>query len=78
MRRNNATGDDIDLGCFTVDVVRMSNGKYDMTISRDGDSGNHYRGIDANQVGKMVADYIICFTEVSIAKARVDKTREQL
>ena len=53
----------MDLGTFDVDVQLQPNGKFDVYISHAGNSGEHYPGIDANEIGKHVADTIECIAE---------------
>ncbi len=53
----------MNLGTFDVDVRLQPNGKFDVYIYHNGDSGEHYPGVDANEIGKRVADAIECIAE---------------
>lgn len=53
----------INLRTFTIDVQLQENGKFDVWISHDGNSGSHYQDVNANWIGSLVADDIDAFAE---------------
>ncbi len=53
----------IDLGSFSVDVELQKNGKFDVWISHEGSSGEHYRDVTADKIGELVAGDIECIAE---------------
>ena len=42
----------------------QDNGKYDVFLSHDGNSGSHYTDVTADQVGSLVAEDIECIAEM--------------
>ncbi len=53
-----------NLGVFEVDVEYCpEDKKLDVYISHEGNSGSHYEHVDANKVGKLVADEIESIAE---------------
>ena len=52
-----------DLGSFTVDVQLQENGLYDVYIAHEGSSGEHYKDVSANRIGKLLAGDIECIAE---------------
>lgn len=46
-----------------VDVELMPDGRFDVYISNEGDSGCHYSGVTADKIGELVASEIECRTE---------------
>lgn len=53
----------INLGIFTVDVQLQKNGKFDVYIAHEGNSGEHYEDVTADKIGELVADDIECIAE---------------
>jgi hypothetical protein len=51
------------LGSFTTDINLNSDGTYDAYITHDGNSGEHYEHVSADEVGKIVADLIECIAD---------------
>jgi hypothetical protein len=51
------------LGSFTTDINLNSDGTYNAYITHDGNSGEHYEHISADEVGKIVADLIECIAD---------------
>lgn len=41
-----------------VDVQMQDNGKFDVYISNEGDSGCHYTDVTADKIGELVAEEI--------------------
>ena len=41
-----------------VDVQLQENGKFDVYISNDGDSGCHYKNVTADEIGELVAEEV--------------------
>lgn len=41
-----------------VDVQMQENGKFDVYINNEGDSGCHYTDVTADQIGELVAEEI--------------------
>lgn len=52
-----------DLGSFTIDVQLQEDGKFDVWIAHEGNSGSHYKDIDVDRIGALVADEIDCIAE---------------
>lgn len=48
----------IDLCNLQVDIMVQKNGKLDVYINNEGDSGCHYTNMTADDIGKLVADEI--------------------
>ena len=48
----------VNIGTFTVDVERQDNGKFDVYIAHEGSSGEHYKDVDSERIGELVADEI--------------------
>lgn len=53
----------VDMGTFTVDVSLQQNGKFDVYIAHEGNSGTHYTDVSADQIGSLVAEEIECLAE---------------
>lgn len=53
----------LDLGTFSVDVKVQENGRYDVWITHDGNSGEHYKDVTSDRIGELVADEIECVKE---------------
>lgn len=53
----------LDLGTFSVDVKVQENGRYDVWITHDGNSGEHYKDATSDCIGKLIADEIECVKE---------------
>lgn len=48
-----------DLGSYNIDVEYMpGSGKYDIWLGHTGCSGDHHQNVTADQIGKLVAEYI--------------------
>lgn len=52
-----------NLGSFTADVQKQENGLYDVYISHEGSSGEHYTDVTADKIGELIADDIECIAE---------------
>ena len=52
-----------DLGTFNVSVNLQDDSKYDIYLSHDGDSGEHYSDLSLNEVGELVMGLIDCIRE---------------
>lgn len=48
------------LGTFEVDVQLQENGLYDVYLAHDGSSGEHYKNISVNEIGKLLVEDIEC------------------
>ena len=48
----------IDLCNLEVDVKMQDDGKFDIYINNEGDSGCHYTDVTADKVGELVAEEI--------------------
>ena len=53
----------VNLGTFDVDVQLMSDGTFDVYISHEGSSGEHYKHVTADRIGQLLADDIECIAE---------------
>lgn len=54
------------LGNFNVDVERQPNGLFDVYLSHEGSSGEHYTDVSADRIGELVADLIESVAEGGI------------
>lgn len=41
-----------------VDVQLQDNGKFDVYINNEGDSGSHYENVTADKIGELVAEEV--------------------
>ena len=57
------TEGNISLGTFDVDVNLLSDGTFDLYLSHEGSSGEHYEHITADRIGELVADDVECIAE---------------
>ena len=48
---------------LTVDVQLQPNGKFDVYVGEDGSSGWHKTDMTIDEIGREVADQILCYTE---------------
>jgi hypothetical protein len=53
----------IEMGTFTVDVNYQENGKFDVYIAHEGNSGSHYTDVTADRIGELVAEEVECIAE---------------
>ena len=68
----------ISLGTFDVDVSLLSDGTFDVYLSHEGSSGEHYEHVSADRIGELVADDVECIAENygNIAKTPAKTTKE--
>lgn len=55
--------DTVELGNFSVDVTLQENGMFDVYISHEGNSGEHYTNVTADRIGVILAGDIECIAE---------------
>ncbi len=53
----------IPLVTLTVDVEIQENGKFDVYISHEGGSGEHYKNVSADEIGNLVAEDVEVMAE---------------
>ena len=55
--------DAVNLGVFSVDVQLKSNGYYDVYLSYEGSSGEHYENVTVDRIGELLAGDIESLAE---------------
>ena len=58
-----ATKENTPLVTLTVDVAIQPNGNFDVYLSHEGGSGEHYKNVTADKIGELVAEDVEIMAE---------------